>query len=49
MKHVLTFLCLLGAVGLYIAGSATGAAALLVAGLLLEGVFWVRVFRKQRD
>jgi len=46
MKHLITVFCLLGAIALYIAGSAREAVVLIVVGLLLEGAFWIRLFRR---
>lgn len=46
MKHLMTVLCLVGAILLYLAGSAREAVVLIVAGLLLEAAFWIRLFRR---
>ena len=49
MKHMLVLLALLlAAAACYIAGSATGAVALVGVGLLLELGFWFGLIRKRR-
>ena len=47
MKHIITVLSLIAAIASYIAGSAFGIVAFLISGLLLEGVFWARIFRRR--
>lgn len=48
-KHrLITPLCLLGAVICYFAGLVVGAMALIAAGMLLESLFWFRLFRRPR-
>lgn len=42
MKHLVTLLCLLGALTSYIAGIGGGVVAFVVVGVLLEVAFWVR-------
>ena len=49
MKHVITFSCLIGAVAAYLAGSASGAVILFVVGVILESVFWLRLFRRKEN
>ena len=51
MKHLITLLCLLGALAAYILGFGEGVVAFVVVGLLLEIAFWVRAmgaFRTRR-
>ena len=43
MRHVITALCLLGALGAYVGGWSQGIAPLVILGLVLEIVFWVRL------
>ena len=47
MKYVITLLTLVAAIAAYLIGSSTGLVALLVSGMLLEGVFWLRIFRRK--
>lgn len=49
MKHVITFLCLAAALAAYIAGSMSGAAIFFGAGIIFEGMFWFRLFRRKRN
>ena len=46
MKHLVTLLCLIAAIVLYAAGSVTGATVLILASAGLEGVFWLRLFKR---
>ena len=47
MKHLVTVAFLIAAVAFAIAGSASGFALFLLIGLLCEGVFWYRLFKKK--
>ncbi len=49
MKHVLTVLCLVGALAAYAGGWGAGVGALILLGLLLEAVFWVRVWQARNS
>ena len=49
MKHVITFSCLIAAVAAYLAGSTSGAVIFFVVGLILEGVFWLGLFRRKEN
>ena len=44
MRHLITLLCLVAAVASYIVGNTSGAAVFPVLGVLLEGMFWLRIF-----
>ena len=46
LRHLLTFLFLLLAIALYLAGMAMPATLLLLLGLLAEGIFWLRLLRR---
>lgn len=48
MKHILTVAILVVAIGFASLGYTTGFVILFVAGLLLEGLFWHRVFNRQK-
>lgn len=48
MKHLITVAFLVAAIALAMAGSATGFALFIVAGLFFESVFWYRIFRKRK-
>ena len=47
MKHLVTLAFLLVAVGFYAAGVSTGVAIFAGAGVLAEGAFWFRHFRRE--
>jgi NhaP-type Na+/H+ or K+/H+ antiporter len=49
MKHLITLLLFVGAIAAYIAGSTSGAAVLVVAGLALESVAWYRLLRGKKN
>lgn len=49
MNHVITFSCLIAAAIAYLAGSASGAIIFFVVGVVLEGVFWLRLFRRKEN
>jgi hypothetical protein len=49
MKHLVTLLLFVGAIAAYIAGSTSGAAVLVVAGLALESVAWYRLLRGNKN
>jgi hypothetical protein len=42
-RHLITTGCLAGALALYLAGIESGAAALMVVGMLFELAFWKRI------
>lgn len=46
MKHLITIVILVAAIAVAAAGYIAGFALLVVAGLLLEGVFWLRIFKR---
>lgn len=47
MKHLVTLACLLLALGFYAAGMATGVVVFAGVGVLAEGTFWYRLFRRK--
>jgi hypothetical protein len=47
--HLITIAFLLAAGASYAAGFAGGMFALLAVGLVLEGIFWIRLIRGRRD
>ena len=47
--HLITIVFLLAAGASYAAGFAGGMFALLAIGLVLEGIFWIRLIRGRRD
>jgi len=47
-QHLVTFLCLVLASILYVAGMSSDAQGMVVVGMCFEGIFWTRVFRKRR-
>jgi Flp pilus assembly protein TadB len=47
--HLITIAFLLAAAVCYAAGFALGMLVLGVIGLVLEGVFWIRLFRRRRN
>jgi hypothetical protein len=47
-RHLFTFAFLIASFVLYYFGLETGAAALFVAGMVCEIVFWKRLFRRNR-
>lgn len=49
MKHLITIAILVAAVALALAGYIMGFAVLFIAGVLLEGVFWFRIFQKRKS
>lgn len=49
MKHLITLAFLIAAIVVAMAGYVSGFVILVVAGLLLEGIFWHRVFRKRKS
>jgi hypothetical protein len=48
MKHLVTALCLLGALAAYALGWGAGVAGALVLGVVLELTFWYRVLRAHK-
>lgn len=48
-KHLITAGFLLAAIGLYMVGMALAATTIVVIGMLLEGVFWLRLFRARKE
>ncbi len=48
MRYLVTFACLLAALGFYAAGMATGIVLFAGVGVLAEGTFWYRLFRRKR-
>lgn len=49
MKHLVTLLFFAGGVAAYMAGSAPGAAALLLIGGVLESLGWYRLLRSKKN
>jgi hypothetical protein len=47
MKHLITPACLLVALGFYAAGMASGMVVFAGVGVLAEGTFWFRLFRRK--
>ena len=48
MRHLITGLVFLAALGLYLAGSVAGSVLLFVVGALIEGYGWFRLVRSER-
>ena len=48
MKYVITLLTLVAAIAAYIIGVSSGIVIFLISGLLLEGLFWLRIFRRKK-
>lgn len=46
-RHGLTLACLIGAVLCYLLGAAEGVIAFVITGLILESLFWFRLFRRR--
>jgi len=47
-RLIITILCLLAAITCYLFGVEAGGALFLVLGMVFEGIFWVRVFRRSK-
>lgn len=53
MQHLITLVCLVAAIVLYYAslyydsGFRFAAAVFITAGMVFEGIFWMRLFRKR--
>jgi hypothetical protein len=47
-RRLITFLILIAAILLYIAGLAMPATALIILGVIVEGMFWFRLFGSRR-
>jgi hypothetical protein len=47
MKNIYTFFSLVAALAVYAAGSAIGSVFFLIVGVVFEGVFWTRLFRRK--
>lgn len=47
MKHLITLDCLLVALGFYAAGMVSGLVVFAGLGVLAEGTFWFRLFRRK--
>ena len=47
-RFIVTALCLLAAVSCYLFGVPIGGALFLILGLSFEGIFWIRVFRRNK-
>jgi hypothetical protein len=47
-SHAITAICLLAASIFYALGFVEGANGLVAIGMCFEGVFWMRVFRKNK-
>lgn len=47
MRHLITGLVFLAALGLYLAGSVAGSVLLFVVGALIEGYGWFRLARSE--
>lgn len=47
-RFIITVLCLLAAISCYLFGAPTGGALFLILGMVFEGVFWIRVFRRTK-
>ena len=49
MKHLVTITCLVGAIIADLVGWAQGIAGFIIAGMFLEGVFWLRLLRRNKQ
>ena len=47
-RFILTALCLVAAILFYFFGVPAGGALFLILGVIFEGIFWVRVFRRDK-
>lgn len=47
-RVAITLACLLAAIACYVFGVTAGGVAFLVAGLIFEGMFWLRIFGKRK-
>lgn len=45
MRHLITPACLIAALAAYMQGSATGIGIFVAIGMLMEGIFWLRLLR----
>jgi hypothetical protein len=48
-KHLITLGLLVAAIAFYAMGLALPATALIVAGIVAEGAFWLRLLRRRKD
>lgn len=46
-RWLITLLCLFAAIACYVFGIPAGGAIFLVLGVVLEGLFWVRLFKRK--
>jgi len=47
VRFLIAVLCLFAAIGCYVFGAPAGGLAFLILGAVLEGTFWVMLFRKR--
>jgi len=47
MKHIFTFFSLVAALAAITVGSTIGSVIFLIVGVVFEGVFWTRLFRRK--
>lgn len=47
MRVAVALLCLFAAIGCYVFGAPAGGMVFLILGALLEGLFWIMLFRKR--
>ncbi|WP_446807916.1 hypothetical protein ACH50O_11395 [Methylomonas sp. 2BW1-5-20] len=47
MKYLITLLSIIAAFASYIVGSISGLVAFMIAGIVFEGIFWRRIFRRK--
>lgn len=45
-RWIITVLCLFAAIACYVFGIPAGGVFFLILGLLLEGIFWTRLFKR---
>jgi len=48
-RIIITLFCLLAAIACYVIGIPIGGVLFLVLGIIFEGVFWLRLFRRNED
>jgi len=46
LRFIIASLCLFAAIGCYVFGAPVGGVIFLIGGAILEGVFWVMLFRR---
>jgi uncharacterized membrane protein len=47
MRFLIAIICLFSAIGCYVFGAPAGGLVFLAIGVILEGAFWIMLFRKR--